>query len=109
MFPNSRRWTGEGRGHRRSGTGNGRSRGSGGAVQTSRDEGLNEAGEAPPAYKRSGNEEGGNAAEGIAIPMQTFQPGDRNKPPEYAAAVEQTAAGGEAQAGNHEGWEDMRR
>jgi len=83
LFPNSRRWTGEGRrGHNRSRSG----------LQTSRDEGLNEAGEAPPAYSKNGV--GGSPqtdGAGIAIPMQTFQPGDRSKPPDYDVSA--TAAG----------------
>lgn len=81
LFANSRRLTGEGR---RSGP-----RSSSGAVSRPRraDEGLNEVGEAPPPYKPAGAGVGQMDGTGIAIPMQTFQPDHRNKPPEYDASV----------------------
>lgn len=80
LFPNSRRWTGEGR---RSGA-----RSSGGGLSgPRRDEGLNEVGEAPPPYKPAGAGNGQMNGAGITIPMQTFQPDDRNKPPEYDTSV----------------------
>lgn len=58
-------------------------------------EGLNEAGEAPPPYKKDGVNVGGVDDAGLTIPMQTLQRDEHrnSKPPEYDAPADGYAAG----------------